>query len=189
MKYIKAQHSGRVWSTMNGTRISKYIPIQCDDKGPSDEISAKIDRAENTVLIDCLANNGKVHFVYLRKSSPIRLQYMRYSGDTGKLEISHENIGGIESGDNFGFLTLDSQSGSMYLTVAHKGAGIAAVTSSDQGRTWTDVAKSIPEPLDEVWELSGCRLVTPDGYVVGLFSRYNRISKEKTVQLCMLKVC
>lgn len=161
---------GATWRNLDGAELTP--PIVADDTGPAMRISGDDEFDAHTWLSSFMVKGGKLHFLYLTQTTPPRQHYVRYDVALARrdIDIAPEFRGEtleIQSLDGF-FATPDETSESPLYCLGSKGGCVVCLISRDNGATWNDHAVS--KPVQSVYALGGCRVLTPDRHIIGSFT-------------------
>ncbi len=167
---MKSKDQGQSWQTLAGSGIS--IPSVSDDTGMTTRISLDDEFISHTWLSNMLEHGGKLHFLYLARTSPARQHYVRYDIASGRedVRISPSFAGNglrIESLD--GFFASTGGDASLFCVGAYEGR-IVCLVSKDNGATWRGHALS--DDTFNIYAIGGCRRVTDEGDVIGTFTDF-----------------
>ena len=189
IRYVKSTDGGATWKTMGRKPIR--TPTTSAAGGPSDMINLTDEVTPwGTWLASMHVKRGKVHFVYrtvnpwepakLGNPKPIvpRQHHMRFDGQSGKREIDSWRARGGLKGRRIRIeavsmlLASDPRNPSGPLFVVGRGGDnhVSALVSHDNGATWKDCATSA-KPYGGIYALGGFRCLTPDGKVIGTFTK------------------
>lgn len=169
---MKSLDGGTTWQTLAGTKLTP--PLVSDDTGPADRLILDDEFEVTTWLAGMVVRHGKLHAIYQTQSKPARYTYLRRELATGREELRH---GPEFRGET---LSLNGLDGVLVSRRADPNAPLfaivkdatkprlAALRSDDQGATWHDHAVSLP--VTAPYAIGGCREITPDGRVIGLFT-------------------
>lgn len=167
---MKSEDQGQSWRTLAGNTID--IPSVSDDTGTTTRISLNDEFTSHTWLSNMLEHGGKLHFLYLARTSPARQYYVRYDLASGREDVRISgSFGGdgprIESLD--GFFSSTGEDDSLFCVGSYEGR-IVCLISKDNGVTWHGHARS--EDTFNIYAIGGCRYVTENGDVIGTFTDF-----------------
>ncbi len=176
---MKSPDAGRTWQTLGGKPLQP--PVVADDSGPTQRLSKDDELLDHSWLFGCWPRQGKLHFVYSTFPAPRnsgiwpaeQLRYVCVDAKTGEVvrEQTGERLVGGRVGLNKwnGFLASrrkDPQA-PLYVTAADD-ERIAAIWT-EHGERWHEAARS-RRRFSHCYSVSGCRELTPDGWVLGAFT-------------------
>lgn len=173
---------GRRWFSAGGVPLPEDPESQPVSEAPVYAYGSFPDRVElpeetnwDPWLQSVLARRGRVHVAYrVLTASGLRQNYVRYrrSGaayrEEARITGSWGRIGvDWESRDSGGFFVSDADA--VYFVARSSDNRLFVLGSEDEGETWHDIAES--EALPQlVYQIGGCRRVTADGAIVGMFA-------------------
>ena len=178
---IRSPDSGASWQTLAGSPLE--LPIIADEKGPADRISGDDEFEYHTWLSASAAKDGKLHLVYWAQSDTPVQHYVRYDMATGKRDVDHPSLSfGTEPSmpSTSGLLAWDHNipNSPLYFAATTENRNrVACLVSHDNGETWQDFALSEKTPKGRIYSIGGCRDLTPEGDILGVFTDLTELSK------------
>ena len=178
---MKSPDQGVSWQTAAGEPLA--TPVIPDDTGPADRITQDDEFESKSFLLNHMARNSKVHFVYRtynRRSGPgiNRFVYARLDVATGLIDKritpawgSADGKTPMAGGHGFFATRREDPNAPLYF-VGQSGRRIVAVASYDNGDTWQTAAVS-EEQYPRIYAVSGAREISADGYIVGAFTVFD----------------
>jgi hypothetical protein len=165
---LVSKDQGQAWRRIGGDVVD--LPAVADDTGPAPRISLEDETNFHTWLANMAVHAGKLHFLYLVQTQPVRQHYVRYDLATGQEDVriqpdfKGETLA-IKSLD--GFFSHAAADGPIYCVGSHEGR-VVCLVSRDNGVTWHDHA--ISSETFNVYALGGCRRLTKSGEIIGIFT-------------------
>lgn len=185
ISFVYSDDQGNSWKNFSGTAMS--YPLVNDNTGPGTMVTFPKDHPSNEEgdhnwLGDAILKNRKLHILYqiwgvMHPGS--RTHYSRFNFETGARDIDLQpDLQGVAGNGHFVTDPNDASSPIYIVSTKSNSSGgqvLAVLVSRDEGKTWTSLGEGVvyfgdPTALDTIQTLHN---ITPDGYLVGLYSRCN----------------
>ncbi len=180
--YLISPDGGATWYGKNGAISYASFPILAGDDGPGwqllepSEYNSGGNSCRNDVnwLASVYVQDGHLFFIYRHKASKALYRRVTPTWTGGGYKMTND-VGpvtvGLGDGNGGAFFSGDGTAGSrIFLTGANtSGNGITAVSSTNDGRTWSTYATG-PTTSTYVYATSGAPELGPGGTIIGAFT-------------------
>ena len=174
---IRTTNAGASFESLAGAPLT--LPIVVGDSSPSTQVTQVSEVLQNPWLWSFVIREGLFHGAYATTiASPgapsLRQSYVRLAADGGAVVarlVPQDN--GLSPYSQDGALFEDPSSPRHFFLLGGQnvvGHPLALMGSNDMGTTLHGVARSLPGPTENPYSLSGARVVTEDGLLLGLYT-------------------
>ena len=185
---MRSLDAGANWRKFDQTSLA--LPFFADDTGPSDRITADDEFTRDPFLGSMMEHQGKTHFVYWRDGQPQEQMYVRINNQSGAREVVRSGVcdawantlTGFDAGFDGAFSRVKGGN-RLFLTTSIEGqTRLAIAATEDNGDSWREYAladtRFMRGKYHGVYSVSPARETTPDGWLIGVFTRLEANSES-----------